>query len=178
MTSPANAACVQDWSVSDLCDAHDRNAECGLQIFQSGLQSYGGHRRYFGRVVTVGPATGSALSLTSTLEAPGLGQVLMVDGKADPAQALVGDRLAGLAVENGWAGIIVNGYVRDSNALSGFALGIHAWGTRPNKSYTLGELRRGDSFDMAGVRVREGLWVYVDSDGMILATRALGTSSN
>ena len=86
-----------NWSTSDLCDAFYRNPAYEVQIFNNGMQRYGGKASYFGSVVTIGPASGSALSLTATLEMPGNGQVLFIDGKADPAHALVGDRIAGLA---------------------------------------------------------------------------------
>ncbi len=160
-----------NWSTSDLCDAFYRDPGRELQIFDNGMQSYGGKAAYFGPVVTIGAASGSALSLTATLETPGNGQVLFIDGKADSAHALVGDRIAGLAVRHGWAGIILNGYVRDSAELPAFDVGIHAWGTRPNKPAQLGELISGQAFQMAGVTVRPALWLYADRDGIILMNR-------
>lgn len=160
-----------NWSTSDLCDAFYRHPDWGVQIFDNGMRSYAGKATYFGQVVTIGAASGSALSLTATLETPGKGQVLFIDGKADPAHALVGDRIAGLAVKHGWAGIILNGYVRDSAELPAFDVGIHAWGTRPNKPAQLGELVSGQVFQMAGVTVQPGLWAYADRDGIILMNR-------
>ncbi|MES2281631.1 MAG: ribonuclease E activity regulator RraA [Pseudomonadota bacterium] len=160
-----------NWSTSDLCDAFYRDPGREVQIFDNGMQSYGGKAAYFGPVHTIGAASGSALSLTATLETPGKGQVLFIDGKADPAHALVGDRIAGLAVKHGWAGIIHNGYLRDSAELPAFDVGIHAWGTRPNKPAQLGELVSGQTFQVAGVTVRPGLWVYADRDGIILMNR-------
>ena len=35
---------------------------------------------------------------------------------------MVGDIIAGLAIENGWAGIVVNGCIRDSDEINAFAL--------------------------------------------------------
>ncbi|MES2509259.1 MAG: ribonuclease E activity regulator RraA [Pseudomonadota bacterium] len=160
-----------NWSTSDLCDAFYRHPDREVQIFDNGMQSYGGKAAFFGPVVTIGAASGSALSLTATLESPGNGQVLFIDGKADSAHALVGDRIAGLAVKHGWAGIILNGYVRDSATLPAFDVGIRAWGTRPCKPAQIGELVSGQVFQMAGVTVRPALWVYADHDGIILMDR-------
>ncbi len=160
-----------NWSTSDLCDAFYRSPDRELQIFDNGMRSYGGKAAYCGPVVTIGAASGSALSLTATLETPGKGQVLFIDGKADSAHALVGDRIAGLALKHGWAGIILNGYVRDSAELPAFDVGIHAWGTRPNKPAQIGELVSGQAFQMAGVTVKPGHWVYADRDGIILMNR-------
>ncbi len=55
--------------------------------------------------------------LKSVLSEPGNGGVLVIDGDGSLHTALVGDLIAGLGVDNGWAGLIINGAVRDAATL-------------------------------------------------------------
>lgn len=50
----------------------------------------------------------------------------MVDGGASLRRALVGGNLAAAAAKNGWAGVVVNGCVRDAAELSATDLGVRA----------------------------------------------------
>jgi regulator of ribonuclease activity A len=43
----------------------------------------------------------------------GAGWVLVVDGGGSLRTALMGDLIAGSAVANGWAGVVIHGAVRD-----------------------------------------------------------------
>ena len=69
------------------------------------------------------------------LSEPGNGGVLVIDGGGSLHCALVGDIIAGLGVDNGWAGLIVNGAVRDSAMLRGLDIGVKALGTNPRKTF-------------------------------------------
>ena len=62
------------------------------------------------------------------------GAVLVVDGGGSLESALVGDLIAASAVENGWAGIIVHGAIRDRTAIGALPLGVKALGSNPRKS--------------------------------------------
>ncbi|GAB2804622.1 hypothetical protein GCM10027091_41150 [Streptomyces daliensis] len=79
-------------------------------------------------------AGAAARELRGLLRTPGDGAVLVVDGGGSLRTALVGDLIAGAAQDNGWAGLVLHGAVRDSVALAGLRLGIKALGTVPRKS--------------------------------------------
>jgi len=49
----------------------------------------------------------------AALDEPGAGRVLVVDGGASLRRALLGGNLAAAAQRNGWAGVVINGCVRD-----------------------------------------------------------------
>lgn len=51
--------------------------------------------------------------MRKTLNEDGAGRVLVVDNRGSMTNAMVGDRLAEHAYKQGWAGIVVNGCVRD-----------------------------------------------------------------
>jgi regulator of ribonuclease activity A len=86
---------------------------------------------------------------------------------------LVGGNLGVLAQNNGWAGIIVNGCVRDSEELNQCDIGIRALATHPRRSVRKGLGEKDLVIDIAGVTVRPGNWVYADSDGILISQQPL-----
>ena len=62
---------------------------------------------------------------------PGDGRVLVVDGGGSMRCALLGDNIAALARDNGWAGVVINGCVRDTVALDELGLGDQGAGLEP-----------------------------------------------
>ena len=111
--------------------------------------------------------------MREALSQNGAGKVLVVDGGASLRCALLGDQLGVLAVANGWAGVVINGCVRDSAALNKLALGIRALGTHPRKSVKRGEGQRNLSIEFGQVRFSPGHWLYADEDGVVVAPGAL-----
>lgn len=103
------------------------------------------------------------------LEEPGNGRVLVVDAGGSFRCALLGDRLATLGRDNGWAGLIINGCVRDSAELAEIAFGVKAIGTSPRRSRkddSVGE--RDIAIEIGGIEVRPGDQVYADPDGVVI----------
>src|SRR5947208_2668382 len=98
-------------STADLLDEH--GAEAAVCLIQ--FRSFGA-RAFSGIVSTVRCVEDNVL-LRQRVGEPGEGRVLVVDGGSSLACALLGDNIASLARESGWAGIVVNGCVRDSVAL-------------------------------------------------------------
>ena len=109
----------------------------------------------------------------AALETPGEGGVLVIDGGGSLRCALVGGNLGVLAQNNGWAGIIVNGCVRDSEELNQCDVGIRALAVHPRRSIRKGLGEKDLVVDIAGVMVRPGDWVYADADGILVSGVAL-----
>ena len=79
-----------------------------------------------------------------------------------------------LAEKNDWAGVVVNGCVRDSEELAEQEVGIKALATHPRKSEKglhTGHVDRVVEF--AGVRFVPGAWLYADADGIVVAESAV-----
>ena len=89
-------------------------------------------------------------------------------GGGSRRRALVGDNLAQRAVDNGWAGIVVYGCIRDAHQIDGIAIGIKALGTHPRKTEKRGEGRRDVEVRFGGVTIRPGDHVYADRDGVVV----------
>lgn len=150
-------------STADLYD--ERGEE--LQSLTTQLQNLGGHAQFSGAVRTVRCHRDNAL-LKSILGTPGAGAVLVVDGAGALESALVGDVIAALAVENGWAGIVVNGVIRDRVAISGLPLGVKALGSNPQKSTKTGAGEADVSVSFGGVTFRPGAMLFSDEDGILV----------
>jgi regulator of ribonuclease activity A len=135
---------------------------CDLQFGQ-----YGGQSMFAGPITTVCCFQDNAL-LKSVLSEPGNGAVLVIDGDGSLHTALVGDVIAGLARDNGWAGLVVNGAVRDAATLRTIDIGIKALGTNPRKSTKTGEGLRDAAVEFGGVIFAPGEIAYSDDDGIVV----------
>ena len=137
-------------------------ASCDLQFRQ-----FGGRTMFAGPISTVRCQHDNAL-LKSVLSQPGNGGVLVVDGGGSLHAALVGDVIAGLAHSNGWAGIVVNGAVRDAGTLRTIDIGVKALGTNPRKSAKAGAGERDVVVELGGIRFVPGEIAYSDDDGIVV----------
>lgn len=150
-------------ATADLVD------EIGPEVRSCDLQfrQFGGRNEFFGPISTVRCFQDNAL-LKSVLSEPGGGGVLVVDGAGSLHTALVGDVIAELARSNGWAGLILNGAVRDAAALRTIDIGIKALGTNPRKSTKTGAGERDVEISLGGVAFVPGETVYSDDDGIVV----------
>jgi regulator of ribonuclease activity A len=150
-------------STADLYDVHgDRLQSCDTQFRQ-----FGGRREFDGIVATVRCFQDNSL-LKSILGTPGDGRVLVVDGEGSLHTALTGDVIGQLAVDHGWAGLILHGAVRDSVALRSLPIGIKALGTNPRKSGKTGAGERDVVVEFGGAVFAPGDHVWSDDDGVVV----------
>ena len=107
------------------------------------------------------------------MDSPGQGRVLVVDGGGSLRRALVGGNLAAAAARNGWAGIVVDGCVRDVAELNATGVGIRALGLMPLPTEKRNEGQRDVVVQIQGVRVQPGDWLYADADGIVVSATSL-----
>ena len=152
-----------EFATADLYDElGDALGSCDVQFRQ-----YGGRARFHGRIVTVRCHEDNAL-LKSVVSEPGEGQVLVVDGGGSVHRALMGDVIATIAQGNGWAGVIINGAVRDVATLRTIDIGIKALGSNPRKSAKVGAGERDVPVSFGGCAFRPGADVFSDEDGIVV----------
>ena len=157
---------------TDLCDAHEAEIGSGLHVLAPLFRAYGRKAAFSGQIVTLKLFEDNSL-VRELLGEPGAGRVLVVDGGGSLRCALVGDQLALLAQKNGWAGIVVNGCIRDSADIQQMDIGIRALNTHPQKSIKRGVGDRDVAVTFAGVRMHPGDWLYADHDGMLVSGKPL-----
>ncbi|KAL7540874.1 hypothetical protein ACHAXR_010434 [Thalassiosira sp. AJA248-18] len=155
-------------SVADLCDNHISSPQ-RLSVVEPNLFStYGALPKFHGQIETVRCFESNPMVRT-VLSTPGNNRVLVVDGGGSHRVAILGDQIAKLAVDNSWAGVIVNGCIRDSAIINTMEIGIKARGTHPVKSIKTYPGERGVIVNFGGVEFNPGWWVYSDEDGIIVS---------
>lgn len=107
------------------------------------------------------------------LESNGKGKVLVVDGGASLRCALVGDKLAELAITNKWEGIIVNGCIRDNYLINQMDIVITAINISPVKSIKRNIGKMNIPVNFSGVTFIPGQFVYSDNYGVLISKKSL-----
>lgn len=153
---------------TDLCDEYGDD----LRILTPIFCDYGGRPDFGGEVVTVRCFEDNSL-VQDVLGDPGERRVLVVDGGGSMRCALLGDRMAALARDNNWSGVLVYGCVRDSRELSVIDLGVKALNVHPRRSAKLGAGERDVPVTLASATIRPGDWLYADPDGVVVSERRL-----
>lgn len=161
------------FATTDLCDAHEDKLVAGtLRVLDPVLRPYGGAVRFAGPAATLRIFEDNSLVRTA-LEQDGAGRVLVVDCGGSLRCALVGGNLGALAEKNGWAGIVVDGCVRDSAELRACNVGVLALATHPRKSDKRGVGERDVPVTLLGARIAPGEWIYADTDGVLVSATSL-----
>jgi len=157
-----------DIILPDLCDTHGDRVTVLAPLFRN----FGARRAFGGPISTIKCFEDNSL-VAEAVEEPGAGRVLVVDGGASDRCALLGDNLARKAANNGWAGIVVYGAVRDVQDFPEIDLGIQALFAHPRKSVKRGLGDRDVAVSFAGVTLVPGAYLYADDNGIITASTAL-----
>ena len=156
------------FTTADLCDEFGPIVRVAEPVFKD----YGGVESFCGQIATVDVFEDNVL-VHEALGSDGGGRVLVVDGKASARCALLGEKLARMALEHGWAGIVVNGGVRDSAETGGIPVGVRALHAVPRRSGKEGVGDREVPVRFAGISFNPGEYLYADADGIIVAERDL-----
>jgi regulator of ribonuclease activity A len=143
-----------------------------LQTCSMQFQDMGGRKQFFGPVRTLRCLEDNKI-FKAMLSEPGEGAVLVVDGAGSLNAALLGDMNASLGMNNGWAGCVVNGVVRDSTILATLDFGVKAIGVNPAKSSKMGGGEADIAVEFGGVRFEPGHWIYCDEDGLVVSPHEL-----
>ncbi|MFZ7128122.1 MAG: ribonuclease E activity regulator RraA [Desulfobacterales bacterium] len=153
---------------ADLMDTFQEE----LQSCEIQFRNYGGRAAFFGPCRTVWCRNDNVL-VRQALAMSGNGGVLVVDGAGSMETALLGDMMGELGRSNGWAGIVINGAVRDTTSLGALDFGVKALGSNPRKSRKEGVGEVDVPVYFGTVHFRPGQWVYCDEDGIVVAKREL-----
>ncbi len=155
------------FATTDLSDAHPE-----AQVCEPVFRDFGGRKAFHGAIKTLKIFEDNAL-LRATLETPGENRVLVVDAGGSMRCAVLGGNLGQLAVTNGWAGLVLNGCIRDSEEIAGQSVGVKALAVHPRKSEKGLHSAHADRIvSFAGVSFRPGAWLYADADGVVVLDTA------
>jgi regulator of ribonuclease activity A len=163
MTIPATAS----FATCDLCDTHKNNSSGAFRVLPPVFKDFGGLQKFSGPVATVKCFEDNSL-VKAAVDAPGEGRVLVVDGGASLRRALLGGNLGAAAAKNGWAGVVIDGCVRDVAELALCKTGIRALAAMPLPTEKRNVGQRDIAVQIQGVWVHPGDWLYADEDGVVV----------
>lgn len=157
---------------ADFCDTYPDK----VQVLGPGFSNYGGAALCQGEVVTISLDRNNSDLITLLRDDNGQGKVVVVD--ADQAYyAIVGEKLMDYAQSGGYAGIIVNGYIRDTFQIKDIPVALYALGTCPRKYIPVTQGKRDIALSFGGAQFNPGDYVYTDTDGVIVTAAPLPSSS-
>ena len=155
-------------ATTDLSDAHAETLQHCAPIFRD----YGGVTAFSGPVTTLKLFEDNVM-VRAAVETKGEARVLVVDGGGSMNCALFGGNLAKLAADNGWAGVVVYGCIRDTSELAAEKVGVKALAAHPKRSARTGGGEKDIPVRFAGVTISPGDWLYADADGIIISRTKL-----
>jgi len=158
---------MTDFATCDLCDAHKSDTDGAFRVLPPVFHDYGQRRKFCGPVVTV-KCFEDNTPVKAAVESPGQGRVLVVDGGGSLRRALLGGNLGAAAAKNGWAGVVIDGAVRDTAELTACDTGIRALALIPLPTERKAPGQRDLPVQIQGVWVRPGDWLFADADGIVV----------
>ena len=160
------------FATCDLCDAYKNESSGEFRVLPPVFKNFGGLRKFSGPVVTVKCFEDNSL-VKAAVDSPGEGRVLVVDGGASLRRALLGGNLGAAAARNGWAGVLIDGCVRDVAELAGLEIGIRALAAMPLPTEKRNEGQRDVAVQVQGIWIHPGDWLYADDDGVVVMSPPL-----
>ncbi len=169
-----------DFSTCDLCDKQKVDSSGNFRVLPPVFKDFGGIPKFCGPVETVKCFEDNSL-VKAAVDSPGwietsagrVAKVLVVDGGGSLRKALLGGNLAASAARNGWAGVVIDGCVRDLEELSGVNVGIRALAAMPMPTEKRNEGQSQIPVQIQGTWVRPGEWLYADLDGIVVSANPL-----
>jgi len=168
------------FATCDLCDVHKSDVSGEFRVLPPVFRDFGQVKKFSGPVATVKCFEDNTL-VKAAVDSPGyvetpqgrVGKVLVVDGGGSLRKALLGGNLGAAAARNGWAGVVIDGCVRDTAELATQAVGIRALAAMPLPTEKRNQGQADVAVQVQGVWVRPGDWLYADEDGIVVSAKAL-----
>ncbi len=152
-----------DFFTADICDEHIEK----VFVLDPQYKNYGGANKCKGEVVTIKLDKNNSDLIKLLRDEDGKGKVVVVDVREDYF-AVVGENLMKFAHKNNYAGIIVNGYIRDTFQIKDIPVALYALGTCPRKYIPITNGERNIHLSFGGVGFKDGDYLYADTDGVIV----------
>jgi 4-hydroxy-4-methyl-2-oxoglutarate aldolase len=128
--------------------------------------------RFAGPALTVEVRPGDNLMIHAAMALAKPGDVIVVDGKGDLSSALMGEIMSQQCVALGIAAVVIDGAVRDSEAIRELGFPMYAAGLNPNGPTKSVSGRLNHPVSIGGVTVNPGDLVVGDADGVTVIERA------
>jgi len=168
LADPALVAAFRQCAVANISDNLERlSAAVGLRPFHAG-------GTMAGTALTVRTRPGDNLAIHQALELIRPGDVLVVDGGGDVSRALVGEIMKAIAQRRGCAGFVIDGAIRDADALARDSFPCFARAAIHAGPYKAGPGEINVPVSIGGMVVHPGDIVVGDGDGVVAFPAAIG----
>jgi 4-hydroxy-4-methyl-2-oxoglutarate aldolase len=127
--------------------------------------------RFSGPAITVEVRPGDNLMIHAAMAIAKPGDVILVDGRGDLTSALMGEIMSQQCVALGVAGVVIDGAVRDCEAIRELGFPMYAAGLNPNGPTKFVPGRLNHPISIGGVTVKPGDLVVGDADGVTVIER-------
>ena len=165
--SPALVKKFADFAVANISDVMSRtNGTTHLRPFHKG-------GRLLGRAFTVKTAPGDNLMVHAALNLAALGDVIVVDAGGELRNAIIGEIMAAVAQKRGLAGIVIDGPIRDVEALGKGKFPVFARSISHRGPYKEGPGEINVVVSIDGMVVHPGDIIVGDPDGLLAINPAI-----
>lgn len=121
-----------------------------------------------GTAFTVKSRVGDNLMLHKAIDMALPGEIIVVDVQGDVTNAVTGEIMMRQAVKRGIAGVVVDGAVRDADALRTLPMPVYAAGIQPNGPFKDGPGEINVPVCCGGIVVKPGDILVGDADGIVV----------
>jgi 4-hydroxy-4-methyl-2-oxoglutarate aldolase len=128
--------------------------------------------RISGPALTIEVRPGDNLMIHAAMALAKPGDVLVIDGKGDETTALMGEIMISACMKIGIAGVIIDGSVRDTEAIRALGFPTYAVGANPNGPTKLVPGRVNWPVSVGGTTVAPGDLIVADADGVVVIERS------
>ena len=126
------------------------------------------HTPLLGTAFTVKAKVGDNLMFHKAIDMAQPGDVIVLDVQGDLTNSLTGEIMMRLAAKRGLAGVVVDGAVRDADALREMEFSVYAAGVTPKGPYKEGPGEINVPVSCGGVVVFPGDILVGDGDGIVV----------
>ncbi|MEM7060309.1 MAG: RraA family protein [Pseudomonadota bacterium] len=157
---------IASYPTGFLCDAMDGRGALSPDL--GWLDVHALPTRFCGVALTSDNGPDDLLGLLASLGVAQAGDVLVAATGPWRTSAVAGDRVMGMAKNNGCVGFVTDGLVRDHEGLIEVGLPIITAGMSPNSPYTKGPGKVGTPVIVGGVRIETGDIISADRTGTVV----------
>ncbi|MGQ3215574.1 MAG: RraA family protein [Shinella sp.] len=161
------AASFHGLPVANISDCMSRMAAGGAELRPLHKASY-----MSGPALTVRTRPGDNLMVHKALELALPGDVVIVDAGGDLTNAIIGELMIAFAKKRGIAGIVIDGAVRDLDAIASDNFPVYARGVTHRGPYKDGPGAINVPVSIGGMPVQPGDLIVGDQDGLLAVPAA------
>ena len=146
----------------------------GLNNLESAIKPLKEEFRLAGRALTVQMPVGDNSAVLKAIGEAKAGDIIVVDSKGDTYRAIAGDFVVGMMQTMEIGGLVVDGVIRDLEAIKEMNFPVFSKGTTVASSGKAGVGQTNIPISCGGVTVYPGDIIIGDIDGVVVVPQAMG----